>query len=60
MKGSEEHDCRTLAETSGSCVIHGFKMRLILTAFSLQPIHLIFLSSNLFGSGWSGLGELRR
>jgi len=40
LKGSEEHDCRTLAETSDSCTKHGFKMRFFLTVFSLQPIHL--------------------
>jgi len=45
LKGSEEHDCRTLAETSDSCTKHGFKMRFFLTVFSLQPI---FLSSYLF------------
>jgi len=40
LKGSEKHDCRTLAETSDSCTKHGFKIRFFLTVFSLQPIHL--------------------
>ena len=40
LKGSEKHDCRTLAEISDSCIKHGFKMRFSLTVFSLQPIHL--------------------
>jgi len=39
LKGSEKHDCRTLAECD-SCIKHGFKMRFFLTVFSLQPIHL--------------------
>ena len=39
LNGSEENDCRTLAECD-SCTKHGFKMRFFLTVFSLQPIHL--------------------
>jgi len=34
LKGSEEHDCCTLAEISDSCTKHGFKMRFFLTVFS--------------------------
>jgi len=40
LKGSEKHDCRTLAEISDSCIKHGFKMSFFIIVFSLQPIHL--------------------
>jgi len=35
--GSEDHDCRTLAEISDSCTKHGFKMRFFLTVFFVDP-----------------------
>jgi len=34
-EGSENHDCRTLAECD-SCIKYGFKMRFSLTVFSLS------------------------
>jgi len=37
LKGTEEHNCHTLAEMSDSCTKHGFKIRFSLTVFSLQP-----------------------
>jgi len=36
LKGSEEHNCCTLAEMSDSYTRPGFKMRFSLTVFSLS------------------------